>query len=203
MTDLMRKSKLRTRFNAERVYLRSYQAGDGPWLYKVSQKNRDHLSRYESDNFLMSIEDENKAEEYARELHQDWIKGDCFFIPVFNKQSEEFVAQIYVGPTNQDLPEFIAGFIADVDHQRQGYVTEALGAALGFIFNDLQAHRVFLECDDTNKRSWEVAERCGFVREGHLRENKRHPDSPISGTYVYGMLRSDLESLGEVSVLLR
>ena len=193
------KKELPTRIDAERVYLRSYQAGDGPWLYKVSQKNQEHLSRYESDNFLMSIEDENKAEEYARELHEDWIKGDCFFMPIFLKETDEFVAQIYVGPTNRDLPEFIVGFIADFDHQRQGYVTEALGAALGFIFKDLQAYRVKLECDDTNQRSWEVAERCAFVREGHLRENKRHPNSPISGTYVYGMLRSDYESLGEVA----
>ncbi len=192
------KTKIPTRFDAERVYLRSYQAGDGPWLYKVSQKNQAHLARYESDNFLMSIADDKKAEEYAKELYEDWIKGDCFFIPVFNKDTDEFVAQIYVGPTNQDLPEYIVGFIADVDHQRQGYVTEALGAALGFIFNDLQAHRVFLECDDTNQRSWEVAERCGFIREGYLRENKRHPNSPISGTYVYGMLQSDFEKLGEV-----
>jgi RimJ/RimL family protein N-acetyltransferase len=194
---LDQKIKIPTRFDAERVYLRSYQAGDGPWLYKVSQKNRDHLSHYESDNFLMSIEDENKAEAYARELHEDWIKGDCFFIPVFVKETDEFVAQIYVGPTNSDLPEFIVGFIADVDHQRQGYVTEALGAVLGFIFNDLQAHRVFLECDDTNLRSWAVAESCGFIREGYLRENKRHPNSPISGTYVYGMLQSDFKKLGE------
>jgi RimJ/RimL family protein N-acetyltransferase len=187
--------ELPTRIDAERVYLRSYQAGDGPWLYKISQKNRAHLSRYESDNFLMSIADEKKAEAYARELHQDWIKGDCFFIPVFDKETDEFVAQIYVGPTNSDLPEFIVGFIADVDHQRQGYVTEALKAALGFIFNDLQAHRVFLECDDTNSRSWAVAERCGFIREGCLRENKKHLGNPMSSTYVYGLLRSEWENI--------
>lgn len=198
MTDLMRKSKLPTRFEAERIYLRSYQAGDGFWLYKVGQKNRTHLARYESENFLMSIENEEKAEEYARELYQDWLKGDCFFIPVFKKENDEFVAQIYVGPVNKELDEYIVGFIADVDHQRQGYVTEALQAALGFIFKTLNAQRVFLECDDTNQRSWEVAERCGFIREGHLRENKRHPGSPISGTFVYGMLRSDFEGKGDI-----
>lgn len=181
------------RIEAERVYLRSYQAGDGPWLYQASLRNREHLARYESENFLMAIASQEQAEGYARELEQDWKKGDCFFIPVFKKQTDEFVAQIYAGPTNRDLPEFIIGFIADVEHHRQGYVTEALGAALGFIFDDLGAHRVFLECDDTNQRSWEVAERCGFIREGHLRENKRHPGSPISGTYIYGMLRSDYQ----------
>ena len=193
----MRNSKLPTRIDAERVYLRSYQAGDGPWLYKVSQKNRAHLARYESDNFLMAITDELKAEEFARELHEDWKKGECFFMAVFSQETDEFVAQIYVGPTNKELPEYIVGFIADVDHQRQGYVTEALQASLGFIFNHLKAHRVFLECDDTNQRSWAVAERCGFIREGCLRENKKHPGSPISSTCVYGMLKRDFERKGE------
>lgn len=191
----MRKSKLPTRIEAERVYLRSYQAGDGPWLYKVSQKNRAHLARYESDNFLRMIDSEQKAEDFSQELLEDWKKGECFFMAVFEKESDGFVAQIYVGSTNKDLPEYIVGFIADVDHQRQGYVTEALQAALGFIFNQLKAHRVFLECDDTNQRSWEVAERCGFIREGHLRENKKHPGSPLSGTYVYGLLRSEWEDI--------
>ena len=195
MTDLVKKIKFPTRIEAERVYLRSYQVGDGPWLYKISQKNRAHLARYESDNFLRMIDSEQKAEEFSQELLADWKKGDCYFMPVFEMESDVFVAQIYVGPTNKELPEFIVGFVADVDHQRQGFVTEALNAALGFIFKDLEAHRVYLECDDTNQRSWEVAERCGFIREGHLRENKRHPGSPISGTYIYGMLRSDWENI--------
>ncbi len=193
----MRNSKLPTRIDAERVYLRSYQAGDGPWLYKVSQKNRAHLARYESDNFLRMIESEQKAEEFSQELLEDWKKGECFFMAVFSQETDEFVAQIYVGPTNKELPEYIVGFIADVDHQRQGYVTEALQASLGFIFNHLKAHRVFLECDDTNQRSWAVAERCGFIREGCLRENKKHPGIPISSTYVYGMLKRDFERKGE------
>jgi RimJ/RimL family protein N-acetyltransferase len=181
------------RIEAERIYIRSYQDFDGPWLYAVSEKNQTHLARYESENFLMSIDSEQEAEDIARELLADWQDQTCFFMPVFKKESDEFVAQIYVGPTNQDLPEFIIGFIADVDHQGQGYVTEGLKASLNFIFKELQAHRVFLECDDTNQRSWEVAERCGFIREGHLRENKQHPGSPISGTYIYGLLKSDWE----------
>jgi RimJ/RimL family protein N-acetyltransferase len=52
-----------------------------------------------------------------------------------------------------------------------------------------------MECDDTNQRSWKVAERCGFTREGHLRENKRHPGSPISGTYIFGLLKSDFDKM--------
>ena len=56
------------RFEAERIYLRCYNAGDGQWFYAISQKNRSHLARYEADNVLMSIESERDAEVLVREL---------------------------------------------------------------------------------------------------------------------------------------
>jgi RimJ/RimL family protein N-acetyltransferase len=186
---------LPARIESDRVYLRSYRAGDGSWLYAVSQKNRQHLARYESENFLMNIENPEAAEAIACELEADWINRVCFFMPVFEKDSNEFVAQVYLGLTNRDLPEFALGFISDVNYQGQGYVTESVKAALNFVFQNLNAHRVFTECDDTNQRSLAVIERCGFIREGCLRENRQHPDSPISSTYIYGLLKSDYDSL--------
>ena len=38
------------RIETERLYLRSYKAGDGPVYFSAGQRNRDHLSKYESDN---------------------------------------------------------------------------------------------------------------------------------------------------------
>jgi ribosomal-protein-alanine N-acetyltransferase len=108
---------------------------------------------------------------------------------VFRRDTHEFVAQIYVGPADWDLPEFEIGFFVDTEHEGQGYVT---GATLGFAFEHPGAHRVRLECDDTNERSFRVAERCGMVREGHMRENKRSVDGSISGTLHYGILRDEL-----------
>ena len=73
-------------------------------------------------------------------------------------------------------------------------MTEAVKAALGFVFGPLGAHRVRFECDDTNLRSLRVAERCGFVREGHIRQNHQHADGSVSGTLHLGLLRSELTS---------
>jgi RimJ/RimL family protein N-acetyltransferase len=50
---------------------------------------------------------------------------------------------------------------------------------------------VRLECDDTNVRSQRVAERCGFTRIGHARENRRNPDGSLSGTLYYSLLKSE------------
>lgn len=186
--------ELPTQLETERLFLRSYRAGDGPCLYAMIQSNRAHLSQYESGNVLMSIQTPEDAEVIARDLANAWARRDCFFLGAFDKQTGTFVAQIYVGPVNWDLPEFELGYIADKDHEGQGYVTEAAKAALAFIFQHLHAHRVRLMCNDTNTRSYRVAERCGFVREGHLRENHKHADGTFSGTFFYGLLRREFEA---------
>jgi aminoglycoside 6'-N-acetyltransferase len=183
-----------TCLETQRLLLRGYRSGDGPWFYKMSQANRAHLARYEAGNVVMSIQTPEDAEVVVRGLANAWTARDCFFLGAFEKQTGAFVAQVYVGPVHWDLPEFQVGYFVDREHEGRGYVTEAVTAALRFIFEHLNAHRVRLECDDTNVRSSRVAERCGFVREGHIRENKRHADGSLSGTLHYGLLRSEFET---------
>ena len=182
---------LPTHMETERLILRSYQAGDGAWYYVMSQRNKTHLARYESGNAVMTINTEEEAERVVGDFAASWAAGDAFFLGVFRRDTREFVAQIYIGAANRELPEFEIGFFADVEHEGQGYVAEATRGALRFIFEQLGAHRVRLRCDDTNAPSRRVAERCGMVREGHIRENKKNADGSISGTLHYGLLRSE------------
>jgi RimJ/RimL family protein N-acetyltransferase len=182
------------RIEAQRIYLRSYQARDGHWYYAMSQKNRAHLARYETENPSRSLQNEEDAEVLVRQFAAEWAARNCFFMGAFKREDDEFVCQIYIGPVNWDIPEFEIGFFVDKDHEGQGYVTEAVRAALDFIFKHLKAQRVRLECDDTNERSWRLAERCGMVREGHIRENKKNADGKLSGTLHYGLLKREYEA---------
>jgi len=183
------------RIESGRIYLRRYEAGDGQWYYAMSQKNRTHLAQYEADNVVMSIESEQHAEVVVRELAAEWMARSCFFMGAFDRETDEFVAQVYIGPVNWDVPELEIGYFVDFDHEGHGYVTEAVRAAMGFIFEHLKAHRVRLQCDDTNERSWRVAERCGMVREGHFRENKKNTDGNLCGTLCFGLLKREFEVL--------
>jgi [ribosomal protein S5]-alanine N-acetyltransferase len=175
----------------ERLFLRPYRSGDGALYYQISQRNKRHLAQYESRNILMLIASEEEGERAIQRLIASWEAGDAFFLGAFQKETKEFVAQIYIGLSNRQLPEYELGYIVDVDHEGKGYVTESAVAALHFVFEQLGAHRVRLECDDTNVKSRKVAERCGFVKEGHIRENKRNADGRISGTLYYGLLRNE------------
>jgi aminoglycoside 6'-N-acetyltransferase len=177
----------------ERLTLRGYHAGDGSWYSSMSQRNKSHLAQFESGNAVMTINNEEEAEIVVREFAADWVARKAFFMGVFLKGTQEFVAQIYIGAVHWDLPEFELGYFVDHEHEGYGYVTEAAKGALQFCFKHLGAYRVRLECDDTNARSYGVADRCGMVREGHIRENKKNADGSISGTLLYGVLRSEFE----------
>lgn len=183
------------RIETERLYLRSYQAGDGPMIYAVGRRNREHLAQYESGNVLNHLKDEQHAEIVVRDLAVDWMARTHFFLGIFHKETHKWVGQVYIGPTNWNLPEFAIGYVADVEHEGKGYITEAVKAALCFIFEHLQAHRVRSDCNETNRRSYRVLERCGFTREGHFRENKKNSDGTFHGDYQYGLLRREFESI--------
>lgn len=180
-----------SRIETERLYLRCYAEGDGRWYYPMSLQNRAHLSRYESDNPVMAIKSEREAEEVVRSFALQWAERRNFFLGAFDRISNEFVAQVHVGLVSWELPEFQIGYFVDKAHEGHGYVTEAVRAALHFVFQHLRALRVRLECDDTNVRSMRVAERCGMVREAHLRQNKTNRDGTLSGTMIYGLLKSE------------
>ena len=182
------------RYETERLFVRRYHAGDGALFYQVGQKNRQHLQRFEADNMLRPIETEEQGENIIRLLTSEWDAHKSFFMAAFEKTTGQFVAQIYIGVVDWRLPEFEIGYFVDKDYEGRGFVTEAVRGALGFIFQHLKAHRVCLHCSDMNEKSRRVAERCGFVLEGHLRETHLSQDGVFSGDLSYGILKSEFEA---------
>lgn len=180
---------LSTRLETERLIVRKYQPGDGPMYFAVGQRNRKHLSRFETNNAVLQPKNEEEAEVVIRELILEWEARRAFFLGAFERETGEFAGQIYIGAVNWNTPEFEVGYFSDCQHEGKGYISEALQAALSFMFHELGAHRVRLECSDLNARSMHVAERNGFEREAYFKENRKEPDGTYSGTLVYGMLK--------------
>ena len=189
---------LPARLETDRLIVRPYQAGDGPAYYDVCLRNKEHLLPYEAGNPALDVTTVEDAEILMREFAAAWVARRAFFFGAWKKPNAAmFVAQLYVGVVNWDLPEFEIGYFVDQRHGGQGYVTEGVKAALVFAFDHLGAHRARLTCSDTNTRSFRVAERCGFTREGHLRQTRKDvllPDGSFSGEYLYGLLREEFES---------
>jgi RimJ/RimL family protein N-acetyltransferase len=74
---------------------------------------------------------------------------------------------------NIDWPNRVAEvgiIIGEPEQLSRGYGTEALMLLLGYSFDRLNLHRVFLRVLDFNQRAIESYLKCGFSKEGRLRD---------------------------------
>ena len=60
------------------------------------------------------------------------------------------------------------GYTFGPEHQGQGFAFEAVKAILGYLFGQLEKHRVTASVDPENVRSIRLLEKLGFRREGHF-----------------------------------
>jgi RimJ/RimL family protein N-acetyltransferase len=162
-------------------------------LYAAGMRNRDHFAEFESGNLLMLPKSDAQTEEIIDNLAADRAAHKCFFVGIFEKSSNQWVGQVYIEPTNWDLPEFTIGYVADINYEGKGFISEAIRSVLDTLFIDMRARRIKSDCHENNIRSWRLLERCAFKREGHLRENKRNADGSFHGDYLYGLLQQEYE----------
>jgi RimJ/RimL family protein N-acetyltransferase len=83
------------------------------------------------------------------------------------------------------------------DARRTVANTEAKYLQLGHLFDDLGAHRVWLQTDKLNERSQRAIERLGAIREGELRDDRISYDGRVRTSVVYGITRADWPSVRE------
>jgi RimJ/RimL family protein N-acetyltransferase len=159
--------------------------------YNASLRNRDHLAEFESDNVLMHLKSKEHAEMVVKELATDWLAGNSFFIGIFDKSTGEWCGQVYVEPTNGELPEFVIGFVADVHYEGKGYVSEAVNRVLEMLFKELNAYLVRSECSENNIRSWRLLERCGFKRECYVQKQGGNADRSTKRDCLYVLSREE------------
>ncbi len=81
-------------------------------------------------------------------------------------------------------------YILHPDSWRQGYMTEAVQAALDYGFAELQVDRVELWITEDNFPSQQLAQKIGFIRRGRFRQKYQHHQASHD-KIVYGMHSSE------------
>jgi RimJ/RimL family protein N-acetyltransferase len=180
------------------LVIRKYRRGDGEQYFDLFERNlnRDLLKEYVDEAADVTTKEE--AEIKVREHAAEWEARTRFVMGVWLMKEELYIGQIWIEPKNWKVPSFELGYFLDSEHQGRGTAFEAATRSLKFLFDELHAHKVMILTRDTNEKSWKLAERLGFVREGHLRESGAESGRRW-GLYHYGMLVDEYRKMEIVS----
>jgi ribosomal-protein-serine acetyltransferase len=182
-----------TRLESETLIVRKFEKGDGRDLLALLGRNSNRVFLREAAAEVDDIETLDDAEIDVREHAAEWESRKRFVMGIWLKATGEYVGQIWIEPKKWEVPSFELGYYIDQGYARKGIATEAAGRTLRFLFEDLKAHKVIIITRDTNERSWKLAERLGFKKEGHHRESNIK-DGKRWGLFYYGLLKSEFKS---------
>jgi len=87
------------------------------------------------------------------------------------------------------------GYWVDASLQGTGIVTRCCTAMLNYLFEELELHRVVIQCGTGNLKSCAIPRRLGFTREGVAREAEWTGGRWVD-LVVWGMLRQEWAARG-------
>ena len=111
-----------------------------------------------------------------------------FHLGIAEKAGDRAVGEIWVYLIENDRMAQVAVRLAPAV-QGRGYGTEGLAAMTRFCFEHTQLRRLWAKADVRNASSCRMLEKCGYVREGLIRQGKMV--STWCDYYIYAILASD------------
>ena len=112
-----------------------------------------------------------------------------FHFGIILNSDRKAIGELWIYLIENDRMAKVAFRVAN-SRKGMGYASEALGAAVSFCFSSTELKRLWTDVDVRNAASVRVLEKCGFRREGLIRQGKMV--SSWCDYYLYGLLREDV-----------
>ncbi|NPE08952.1 MAG: GNAT family N-acetyltransferase [Asgard group archaeon] len=183
-----------TQIKSERLIIRKYESGDGKGLFDLLERNDNRIFLKDHVDEATDVKSLEDAEIRVRTLASFWEARSRFVMGIWLKKNKVYIGNIWIEPKHWEVPSFEIGYFLDQGYIGKGYATEATKRSVEFIFEELNAHKVILITRDTNERSFKLAERMNFVKEGHFRESNKENERRF-GLLYYGLLKEEYEKL--------
>jgi RimJ/RimL family protein N-acetyltransferase len=170
----------------ERIYFRPLELGDLEFLQGL-------VNCEEIQQFIGIYWPLNGAAERA------WLEGlyknrETFPFGIALKEGQRLIGscELRLGPAAHRTADLGIG-IAEPEFQGRGYGAEAIRLLIGYGFETLNLHRIELKVFANNPRGIACYEKCGFKREGVLRE-ARWWNGRWWDVFEYGILEREWQS---------
>lgn len=94
-----------------------------------------------------------------------------FQLIIVEKESQTVIGDIGLHFIDTDNFQVEVGCTLSKTQHGKGFATEALKAAIDYVFRELNKHRITASIDPGNTASIQLFERLGFRKEGHFKES--------------------------------
>lgn len=181
------------RLETERLVLLSPQAGDGVALNRAVLEARDHLLPWMP--WASEVPGVEQSEAVARRMQAQFLQRQHLAYYVHERNADGHAGRLIGGAGLHTLEwkvrRYEIGYWLGPSHTGRGLASEAVRALVRLGFERLRARRMEIRTDARNTASRAVAERCGFVLEGLLRQDALDVAGESCDTCIYGMTALD------------
>jgi RimJ/RimL family protein N-acetyltransferase len=178
------------RLVTERLVLRELTLADAPIL-------RAGINDKDISGFLLVVPHpytKRHAEEFITRAQAAAKKKPRknYELAIQSKESKELLGVIGISSVDANQGTATIGYWLAKQHWRRGYMTEALAAAIDFLFLKLKLRRIDIGAFTENEASNGLIRKMGFTHEGILRKKRRSKATgKIHDEHVYGLLREE------------
>ena len=167
----------------KRLILRGLTEADIPFLFEHFSKNE--INEFSSEDNLARIEE-------ARMFYEKYIapRPQLFRLGMTLKATVLLIGTIGLYGIDPENMRTLIGFDLVKEYWGKGLMSEAVLAVVDYGFREIGLNRIEATADGKNLRSLKLLERCGFRREGILRE-KHYYKEAFHDEVVFSLLKSE------------
>jgi RimJ/RimL family protein N-acetyltransferase len=163
------------------------QEKDSTSFFNLIQKNKERLSDFFAGT-IVKTETLETTQAYCKEIANRIEHRTYFPYLIKEKASEKLVGFIDIKNINWEVPKAELGAFIDTDFEGKGVITHHLIQLIDTIVKEYGFKKLLCRIAKENKRSIQVALKCGFEYEGTIRRDYRTTDGRLVDLNYYGKL---------------
>ena len=167
----------------DRIYLRAVELSDKEMLLDIIN---DEQTEYELGGWSFPISNLNQ-EEWIKSLKPDNNTLRCVIV---NKEGDRAIGTVIL--SDIDYKNGTAEIHIKLGNQirSKGYGAETINLIVDYAFNELRLQCIYAHINSYNEKSQNLFEKCGFVKEGILRD-RIFKKGNYHNVYSYSLLKGD------------
>ncbi|WP_051271590.1 GNAT family N-acetyltransferase [Shimazuella kribbensis] len=147
---------------SDQLILKKTQRNDLAFVLRVENENTPFIDSWTRDQHIHTMESIDMEHLIIQSVSTGKAVGYMIMTDLHNPHGSYYLKRIVV------------------DEKRKGFGKEALRLLKAWCFNELQAHRLYLDVKEFNKRAQKLYDQEGFSIEGIARECRKEGDQYIS-----------------------